>query len=211
MTEFTIPTNNFFISKYQRDLHSLCGYSLEVCNDPLNILDNYPIEELSTPPITPRPTDYEIQDIENEEEVIEPTRPQEPQYLPTDIMSNIISYLPRPPLKPQKFGILTNDKDDGFFGIITKITDKCIYYSKYRINGYGFYCIKQDCRKKLFKDQENRCYYVKDNTTDKFIVSNKLPSRNQNKLTEEKLKELYKNVSQFASWFQRDLPIVIVE
>lgn len=189
MTTITTPSNNFFISKYQRDLHSLCGYSLEVCNDPLNILDNVAIEE----------------------EVIEPTRPQEPQYLPTEIMNNIISYLPRPPLKPQKFGILTNDKDDGYFGIITKITDKCIYYSKYRINGYGFYCIKQDCRKKLFKDQDKRVYYVKDNTTDKFIVSNKLPSRNQKKLTEEKLRELYKNVSQFASWFQRDLPIVIVE
>ena len=200
MTEFTIPTNNFFISKYQRDLHSLCGYSLEKCNDPLNILDNCPIEEeLSTPPITPR------------EELIEPTCPQEPEYLPTEIMSNIISYLPRPPLKPQKLGILTNDKDDGYFGIITRITDKCIYYSKYRINGYGFYCIKQDCRKKIHKDIEKRCYYVKDTSTDKFIVSNKLPSRNQNKLTQEKLLELYKNVSKFTSWYQRYLPIVIVE
>ena len=187
MTAFTIPTNNFFISKYQRDLHSLCGYSLEKCNDPLNILDNII------------------------EEVIEPSIPQEPLYLPTDIMSNIISYLPTPPLEPQKYGILTNDKDDGYFGIITKITDKCIYYSKYRINGYGFYCIKQDCRKKLFKDQENRCYYIKDTTKDKFIVSNKLPSRNEVKLTQEKLKELYKNVSQYASWFQQELPINIIE
>ena len=86
MTAITAPTNNFFISKYQRDLHSLCGYSLPKCNDPLNILDNVAIEEeLYTPPTTPK------------EEVIEPTRPAPPQYLPTDIMSNIISYLPRPP------------------------------------------------------------------------------------------------------------------
>ena len=200
MTAFTIPTNNFFISKYQRDLHSLCGYSLKECNDPLNILDNIPIEEeLYTPPTTPR------------EEVIEPTRPQEPQYLPPHIMNNIMSYLPTPPTEPKPFGILTNDKDDGYFGIITKITNKFIYYSKYRINGYGFYCIKQDCRKKIFKDQDKRVYYVKDTTTDKFVVSNKLPSRNQKKLTQENLKELYKNVSQFISWYQDTLPIVIVE
>jgi len=222
MTAFTIPTNNFFISKYQRDLHSLCGYSLPKCNDPLNILDNIIEEELSTPPTTPieptrPPTDYEI---------------QEPLYLPTEIMSNIISYLPTPPVNPEKYGILTTDSNSGVFGIIQKITPKFITYSKWSLSKdeRRFYYIGDD-RKKIKKNTEQRYYYVEDSLGGTMKVSNKLPYRERTEwnrdddgvmkhmiitdhLTEYSLKEIYRTLPMIKNncmrWYQDNLPITLV-
>lgn len=218
MTAFTIPTNNFFISKYQRDLHSLCGYSLEKCNDPLNILDNIIDTELSTPPTTPTPT-------------IEPTEPAPPQYLPTEIMSNIISYLPTPPLEPQRYGILTTSGNSGIFGIIHKLTPKFIIYSKWSLSKdeTRYYYIG-DGRKKIMKNTDMRYYYINDGLGGEMRVSNKLPYRERTEwmrdddgvmkhihitdhLTEYSLKEIYRTLPMIKKdcirWYQDNLPITL--
>ena len=208
MTAFTIPTNNFFISKYQRDLHSLCGYSLKECNDPLNILDNLPLDQ-----------------------PIEPTRPQEPQYLPTEIMNNIISYLPTPPVKPQRYGILTTNSNSGIFGIIQKITPKFIIYSKWSLSKdeTRFYYIG-DGRKKIMKNTDMRYYYINDGLGGVMRVTNKLPYRERTEwkrdddgvmkhihitdhLTEYSLKEIYRTLPMIKKdcirWYQDNLPITL--
>ncbi len=111
--------------------------------------------------------------------------------LPTRAMKNILSFLPKPVIKPEPYGILNyctegHDRKPNGFGIIHKVTPKYIYYSvwgpyKGEYDEPTRYIIKSTCRKKIRKDKENRFYYVLDEPYNPFYqkkilkIDNKLP------------------------------------
>ena len=212
MTAITTTPNNFFISKYQKDLWSLTGYSLSKCDDPLNILNEVKEEVIE-------------EEVVNEEVVIEEEVKRE-VYLPKEIMSNILSYLPKQPIKPVKYGIMNSDYRTGIFGIIHKTTPKFITYSKWSLSKDErvYYFIGTD-RKKIKKNVNGRYYYIEDSLGGELKIDNKLPSRERTEfrvnqsykitdhLTEYKLKEIYRSLPMIKKdcirWYQDELPITI--
>ena len=98
-----------------------------------------------------------------------------PTFIPTDIMSNILSYLPKPVIKPQEYGIMNNKKNDGCFMMITKITPKFVVYDRCKwYEGGMIFPLEQNCRSKLRKDTDRRYYYIFYRNVE-YIVDNKLP------------------------------------
>jgi len=111
--------------------------------------------------------------------------------LPTRAMTNILSFLPKPVIKPEPYGILNyctegHDRKPNGFGIIHKVTPKYIYYSVWKpLNNEDdeptSYIVNGTYRKKIRKDKENRFYYVLDTpynpfyTTKILKIDNKLP------------------------------------
>ncbi len=163
MNDFTISNNNHFINKYGKTLNQLTWFSLPPAEDPLDILDNKPI-------------------------VKEKVKEKPPTFIPNEIMRNILSYLPPPVIKPQKYSIMNLDNVDtryfiGYFCIIKRITKsgKFVVYDKYKFtdrDNYGYFTICQDCRSKLYKDKDKRCYYI-NNNGDRYNLDNKLVKRDQ--------------------------------
>ena len=159
MTDFTISNNNHFISKYGKTLHQLTWFTLPPAEDPLDIMKNEP---MLIKPI-----------------VKDKTKEKTPMFIPKEIMSNILSYLPKPVLKPQEYGIMNNKYNDGCFMIIKKITPKFVVYDRYKLfeNGHNIVMLDENKRSKLRKDKTRRYYYIFYNN-DEYIVDNKLPVRN---------------------------------
>ena len=149
MNDFTISNNNHFINKYGKTLNQLTWFSLPKAEDPLDIMKNEPI-------------------------TIKPI--------------NILSYLPKPVIQPKKYSIMNledseNNRYIGYFCIIKRITKsgKFVVYDKYKFtdrDNYGYFTICQDCRSKLYKDKEKRCYYIKNNG-DRYNLDNKMVKRDQ--------------------------------
>lgn len=161
--------NNNYINKYGKTLAELTWFSLPKAEDPLDIMKNEPI--VIKPIIKEKPKE------------------KTPTFIPNDIMSNILSYLPKPVIKPQKYSIMNldnvflGDRCMGYFCIIKRITKsgKFVVYDKYKFtdrDNYGYFTICQDCRSKLYKDKDKRCYYIKNNG-DRYNLDNKMVKRDQ--------------------------------
>lgn len=119
------------------------------------------------------------------------TRPSKEYHFPTGVMSHILSYLPKPVIKPEPYGILNyctegHDRKPNGFGIILKVTPKFIWYSVWKpLNNEEdepiAYYMNGTYRKKIRKDKENRFYYVLDEPYNPFYtkkilkIDNKLP------------------------------------
>ena len=168
MNDFTISNNNHFINKYGKTLNQLTWFSLPKAEDPLDIMKNEPI--------TIKPI------------IKEKVKEKPPTFIPNELMSNILSYLPKPVIQPKKYSIMNledteNNRYIGYFCIIKRITKsgKFVVYDKYKFtdrDNYGYFTICQDCRSKLYKDKEKRCYYIKNNG-DRYNLDNKMVKRDQ--------------------------------
>ncbi len=165
MNDFTKSNNNHFINKYGKTLNQLTWFTLPPAQDPLNILDNKPI-------------------------VKEKVKEKVPTFIPNEIMSNILSYLPKPVIKPTQYSIFNREETQydstpysGYFCIMKRLTasGKFMVYDKFKFtdrDNYRYFTIDTDCRSKLFKDKENRCYYIK-NCGTRYNLDNRLPKRLQ--------------------------------
>jgi len=146
------------------------------------------------------------------------TRPSKEYHFPTGVMSHILSYLPKPVIKPQVYGILnqiSNRHSRNRFAIIQRITPKFIWYSVWTAlncedDEPTTYIQTGPFRAKIRKDKENRCYYILDkprvwtyDEPERLIIDNKLPVTNafrhinnetftvEDHVTEYKLKGIY--------------------
>lgn len=101
-----------------------------------------------------------------------------PIYIPNEIMTNILSYIPNQVIKPKEYVIINQEEDEGYFGIITRLTKskKFIVYDKFkRCNHYlGYYKIKEEVRSKIRKDKFKGNYII--NNGLKYYINNKLPT-----------------------------------
>ena len=168
METITTTPQNHYINKYGKTLHQLTWFSLPPAEDPLNIMENKPIVK--------------------ETRIVEKPKEKPPTFIPNELMRNILSYLPPPVIKPKPYSIMNleeneNNKYIGYFCIIKRITKsgKFVVYDKYKFtdrDNYGYFTICQDCRSKLYKDKEKRCYYIKNNG-DRYNLDNKLVKRDQ--------------------------------
>ena len=149
--------NNNYINKYGKTLAELTWFSLPPAEDPLNIMDNKPI--INKPIIEEKPKE------------------KLPIFIPNDIMSNILSYLPPPVIKPEEYSIMNNNGDNGYFIVIKRITPKFVVFDRFTYYENGTNIIKMDenKRSKLRKDKDRRCYYIVYNGVE-YIVDNKLPT-----------------------------------
>ena len=201
MNDFTKSNNNHFISKYGKTLNQLTWFSLPPAEDPLDIMKNEPI------PIKPM--------------VKEKPKEKPPTFIPNELMSNILSYLPKPVIQPKEYGIMNNKENDGYFYVIKKITPKFVVYDrfKYYENGHTVLRCDENKRSKLRKDKDARHYYII-NCGEKYIVDNKLPiiKRGGIHLTETILftRQQYKNLLReyyyySENWLNEELPIKIEE
>ncbi len=168
------------------------------CDDPLNILDNIPIKKECAKPIN--------------KEV----------YLPINCFKSIMAYLPKPVIKPEKYSIMTNALDNGYFCIIKRLTPKCVVYDKFKYTDrdtYGYFTISTNNRSKLRKNKDGRYNYIISNG-DEYIISNKLPTRvrvigginTKLFMNTEEYKRLLKNEYYYSeNWLNEELPIKIEE
>jgi len=160
--------NNNYINKYGKTLAELTWFTLKPAEDPLDIMKNEPMVK--------------------ETRIEEKPKEKPPTFIPNEIMRNILSFLPPPVIKPKPYSIMNleeneNNKYIGYFCIIKRITKsgKFVVYDKYKFtdrDNYGYFTICQDCRSKLYKDKEKRCYYIKNNG-DRYNLDNKLVKRDQ--------------------------------
>jgi len=166
MTDFTKSSNNHFIGKYGKTLGELTWFSLPKAEDPLDIMKNEPI--------TIKPI------------IEEKPKEKPPTFIPNEIMRNILSYLPPPIVQPKPYSILNHELVEwcanpytGYFCIMKNLTKsgKFINYDKFKFTANrencGYFTIATNCRSKLYKDKENRCYYIKNNG-DRYNLDNKL-------------------------------------
>lgn len=153
METITTTPQNHYINKYGKTLHQLTWFALPPADDPLNIMENKPI-------------------------VKETRKKLPPTFIPNDIMSNILSYLPPPVIKAEEYGIMNNKNYDGKFMIIKKITPKFIVYDRFKLyeNGHSIIMLENNKRSKLRKDKARRCYYIF-YQNEEYIVDNKYPVR----------------------------------
>ena len=158
MKTITTTPQNHYINKYGKTLHQLTWFSLPPAEDPLNIMKNEPMVK--------------------ETRIEEKPKEKLPTFIPNEIMSNILSYLPKPVLQPQEYGIMNNKENDGYFMIIKSITKsgKFVVYDRFKLyeNGHTILRCDENKRSKLRKDKDARHYYII-NCGEKFIVDNKLP------------------------------------
>ena len=155
------------------------------CDDPLNILDNIPIK---------KETVKTIKNTVNKECV------NKKVYLPINCFKSIMEYLPKPVIKPEKYSIMTNTLDNGYFCIIKRLTPKCVVYDKFLYtdrDNYGYFTISTNNRSKLRKNKDGRYNYIISNG-DEYIISNKLPTR-----TREHGTQLYKPMTMNTEEYKR--------
>ncbi len=163
---------------------------------------------------------------------VKKVKEMKPIYFPDEVMDKIKAFLlpAKRVVKPQLFGILTSDGEDNSFGIIQKITPQFVYYSrwylKYRDDEPPSLQPCGTLKKKLRKDKEGRCYWIRD-WGGVLTLTNKLPTISHfetewynaegfkktivDYFTEHRLKQLYKQLPTILGerlfWNQSHLPI----